>query len=143
MQKRLFGLIAILVLFGALYSLMADESECEGNEVFKDNLCWFRAEKKLNLAEALDYCSEEGGRLPTMAEARSLLEQYRGKKVRDLGQMFSVNGPFFFWVQQEPGAESVQIILPGTSATMTLDPTSKLYAQCVRTPGKESSFFGF
>ncbi len=143
MYKKLLGLILLIGLSGAVFSLMADESDCEGDEVFKDNLCWFRADKKLNLAEATDYCNDEGGRLPTMAEARSLLEQYRGKKVRDLGKVFEVSGPFFFWVQQDPNSESVQIILPGTSATMSLDPTSKLYAQCVRSPGEKSSIFGF
>ena len=143
MRKSAIGLILILGLFGALFSVMADESECDDGEVFKDNLCWFRADKKLNLAEAQEYCADGGGRLPTMAESRALLEQYRGKKVRDLGKIFDVNGPFFFWVQQDPNSETVSIVLPGTSATMDLDPTSKLFAQCVRNPGESSSFFGF
>ena len=142
-SKIVLMLIVLSVALLATISLQADERECESNEIFKDNLCWFRADKKLSLKDAESFCADEDGRLPTMAEARSLLEQYKGKKVRELGQMFDVSGPFFFWVQQEPGSNKTSIVLPGTSATMDLDPTSKLFAQCVRKPGKNSSWFGF
>ena len=113
---------------------LSAEDACKSNEVHKDNLCWYRARQKMTLEKAEQFCSSEGYRLPTMQEARTLLGQYPGKKVQELGQVFGVSGPFFFWVQQNPESDKVQIVLPGTSMTMDLDPTSKLYAQCVRSP---------
>lgn len=133
MNKKLWSLFLLLVL--APLSLSARE-RCEENEVFKDNLCWFRAKKKMTLSDAGEFCKAEGYRLPSIGESRALLEQYKGKKVKELGELFNVSGPFFFWVEQEPGSEKVQIVLPGTSMIMDLDPTSKLYVQCVRSPGE-------
>ncbi|MCB1165457.1 MAG: hypothetical protein KDK33_04840 [Leptospiraceae bacterium] len=124
-------------LFSFLFVVpVSAEGNCKSNEVFKDNLCWHRADHKMTLNQARDYCASAGYRLPSDAEARGLLSQYPGKKVRELGALFGVQGPFFFWVESTSSEKDVKvrIVLPGTAADMTVSADSKLYAQCVRSP---------